>query len=515
MTYNINTAPFDPDSPDKGLAVGSTMQFSQDLQLTNLGNNWYAMVENNTQAVSTVHDALHDQMFLFNTDSRLVAQAFDSDHDGDFDQISAQWLHLELAAEQKEWFQWQPNSGVTSKPVVVGYEQAIDAYGMPLFDELGAPVPDLTRPIEDMQSFVDLGAVRTERFDGTGLMFKKESGQSIANLSEFYNKVSQYVSTSLSATDMDAAGNSGVLLGADSYELLTGGARIDFARDKLDYGYADDDLDQENPFVARQYDSAWIQYDRGNGFAQAFTVEFNLFENNGTNTASGITFTSTLEGRDDDQGSNATPDYQLVDMVGENGMHLRIFDDQGEPTDKGYQMNDSGQYLDPRTGLVYHFDKNNIPKASDYLVPVADNYTGKDLNLLVAHFTSPDAPLAPARMQEWLPAQGSSALASSAELKVLKGQFYTDADNLAVGQFAGVVAKQVLSNKENTESQDEEDSPDVGPSEFAANEISRVAAQAIPGDTWVDHSAPRWTMTDIPTTTATKNSVGSRTALSL
>jgi hypothetical protein len=81
------------------------MQFSQDLKLTNLGNNWYCMVENHAQGANTVHDALHEQMFLFNTETRLVAQAFESEHSVSFDQISAQWLYQETAAEQKDWFQ--------------------------------------------------------------------------------------------------------------------------------------------------------------------------------------------------------------------------------------------------------------------------------------------------------------------------------------------------------------------------------------------------------------------------
>lgn len=266
----------EPDPPPVGtLGVGKTMQFSQDLQLTNLGNHWYAMVENDVTGPKTLNDALHDQMFLFNTETRMVAQAFDSDHNGSYDQISAQWLVQESAAEQKNWFKWQANTPVENRTIIDGYEQLV-IDGELQFDENGDPILDLTKPITHDESFTTLDAPQQETFNWTGLMFKKETGQGVTNISEFYQKVSNYLQN-----EGGESGTSGALLGQRDYELLTGGARVDFKADSVDYQQGPvNPLSGERPnvAVARQYDSVWIAYDRGAGKAQAFTVEFNLFK---------------------------------------------------------------------------------------------------------------------------------------------------------------------------------------------------------------------------------------------
>jgi hypothetical protein len=273
------------------LDVGKTMQWSQDFQLTNLGNRWYGLVEQDVLGTKHTPDAKHDQMYLFNTDTRLIATAYDSNHDGKFDEITAQWLAD--SDTKTDWFKWQ----TTSSPVTVNVpavisEQAATYHQVQVKDDVpgGTYVPASTNPdtgdtvaehwlvggisqpvtyhsesvlnpvangtfvpantdpangpikpahwrVEttptSTHTEVTLGDVHQETFDWTGLMFKKEAldlGSQVADLGTFYNKVAGYMAN---AGQSDAS-TSGVLLNQSNYKLIAGATTVDFAVDQYD-----------------------------------------------------------------------------------------------------------------------------------------------------------------------------------------------------------------------------------------------------------------------------------------
>jgi hypothetical protein len=362
-------------------------------------------------------------MFLFNTDTRMVAQAFDSDHNGSYDQISAQWLVQESAAEQKYWFKWQANTPVENRTIIDGYEQLVED-GEPQFDENGDPILDLTKPITHDESFTTLDAPQQETFNWTGLMFKKETSQGVTNISEFYQKVSNYLQN-----EGGESGTSGALLGQRDYKLLTGGARVDFKADAVDYQQGPEDPltgERPNVAVARQYDSVWIAYDRGAGKAQVFTVEFNLFKDNGATAEQGICFAAVPVGRDEDE---ALGPNHLVDLVGQEGMYLRG-GDGGNDDATGYRMNDR-QYR-ATDGAMHRFDEvDGVPTALTNPVPIADVYEGAPLDTTVAHFTKPAGPMDAAQMALWLPNESVGALTTNTDLRTVASQAFTDDNSYA------------------------------------------------------------------------------------
>lgn len=496
----------EPDPPAVGtLGVGKTMQFSQDLQLTNLGNHWYAMVENDVTGPNTLHNALHDQMFLFNTETRMVAQAFDSDHNGSYDQISAQWLVKESVAEQKDWFRWQAYTPIENRTVHDGYEQLI-IDGEPQFDDDGNPIPDYDKEITHQESFTTLDVPQQETFNWTGLMFKKETGQGVTNISEFYQKVSNYL-----ANEGGESGTSGALLGQRDYELLTGGARIDFKTDSVDYqqGPVDPDTgERPNVAVARQYDSVWIDYDRGGGKAQAFTVEFNLFEDNGAAAVQGICFAAAPVGRDEDEdlGTN-----HLVDLVGQHGMYLRGGNGGDDPT--GYRMDDR-QYL-ATDGTMHRFDEvDGVPTGLTYPVPEADVYEGAALDTTVAHLAKPHSPMDADQVAQWLPNETVGALITNTELRNVASQAFTDDNSYAKSSVFNMIYKGIFGKEEGSGDDDQADEDyGIGASESGiSNAVNgKRISDGLTGDVYMDHALSKWDTT-VPTTALAKDSVGTRTA---